>query len=182
MEKSMKSWDVKNEAVLDELVQLMGLTQEERDALAALRSEVEAVAPDMVKEFHGRVTTHENTKEYFEGKDVHQVGKFVAQWFIEIFGGVYDAAYAKKRMQIGQTHVRIGLPVRYPLAMLDVVMRWADQVTAKSSNPALADVAFKKVLSLDIAVFNQAYEDAQLSNLSELVGGERLARRLLASD
>jgi hypothetical protein len=34
-------------------------------------------------------------------------------------------------------------------------------------------------MSLDIAVFNQAYEDRQLEHLADLVGGERLARRLL---
>lgn len=35
------------------------------------------------------------------------------------------------------------------------------------------------MLALDVAIFNQAYEDYQLRHLAELVGGERLARRLL---
>jgi hypothetical protein len=50
---------------------------------------------------------------------------------------------------------------------------------AKSSDPETAKEAFRKVMSLDIAVFNQAYEDRQLEHLADLVGGERLARRLL---
>jgi hypothetical protein len=37
-------------------------------------------------------------------------------------------------------------------------------------------------LALDIAVFNQAYEDTQLKHLAEMVGNERLARRLLTQE
>lgn len=44
----------------------------------------------------------------------------------------------------------------------------------------MTTAAFRKVLALDVAVFNQAYEDNQLQHLSELVGGERLARLLLS--
>ena len=43
----------------------------------------------------------------------------------------------------------------------------------------MARAAFRKVLALDVAVFNQAYEDNQIEHLAELVGGKRLARLLL---
>ena len=66
--------------------------------------------------------------------------------------------------------------------MIDVIMQYGEQATNASSNPALAFVAFKKVLSLDIAIFNQAYEDNQLKYLAEMVGGERLARLLLSGN
>jgi hypothetical protein len=68
--------------------------------------------------------------------------------------------------------------------MIDVIMQHGEEVVAESSDPATAKDAFQKVMSLDIAVFNQAYEDRQLEHLADLVGGERLARRLLtgASD
>jgi len=79
----------------------------------------------------------------------------------------------------GRVHVRIGLPVRYPLAMLDVVMKFGEQVARQSTHPEAAVAAFRKVLALDIGIFNQAYENNQLLHLAEMVGGERLARRLL---
>jgi hypothetical protein len=97
-----------------------------------------------------------------------------------MFGGTYDAAFAQKRINIGAIHVQIGLPVRYPLAMLDVIMPFGEQVAQQSSQPEQAAYAFRKLLALDVAIFNQAYEDNQLKHLSELVGGERLARHLLS--
>jgi hypothetical protein len=43
----------------------------------------------------------------------------------------------------------------------------------------VAASAFRKLATLDIAIFNQAYENTQLAHLAEMVGNERLARRLL---
>ena len=80
---------------------------------------------------------------------------------------------------IGKVHVKIGLPVRYPIAMLDVIMNHGEVVARKSSDPDTAVAAFRKLVGLDLAIFNQAYEDNQLLHLAELVGGERLARLLL---
>jgi hypothetical protein len=63
--------------------------------------------------------------------------------------------------------------------MIDVVMEHGEEVADQSDRPEQAKDAFQKVMSLDIAVFNQAYEDKQLEHLADLVGGEKLARRLL---
>jgi len=179
MSEEMKSWEIKDAQVCPELIALIGITEEDKAALAALKGEAEAVAGAMVADFHGRLVSQENTKEYFESVDVERIGGLVKNWFIELFGGTYDHAYAEKRLVIGQTHVRIGLPVRYPLAMIDVVLQHGEAVAKKAADPEKALSAFKKILALDVAIFNQAYEDKQLNHLSELVGGERLARRLL---
>ena len=63
--------------------------------------------------------------------------------------------------------------------MLDVIMPYGEQTAAKSPQPEVAIRAFRKVLALDVALFNQAYENNQLHHLSDLVGGERLALLLL---
>lgn len=175
----MKSWNVTGNAVCAEVIELMNVTPEDCALLAALAPIAKENSAAMVAEFHGRLKQKENTNQYFEGVDVGRVAKMVAMWFEDLFSGKYDVAYADKRMVIGQTHVRIGLPVRYPLAMLDVVLSHGEKVAATSSEPVKALSAFKKVLALDFAIFNQAYEDRQLKHLSELVGGDRLARRLL---
>lgn len=182
MAEDKKSWDIKEEAVCEELAGLVELSADETAALTALKGEAEAASAAMAQEFHGRLTANENTKEFFDKVDVSHVSDLVAKWFVELFGGVYDKAYAEKRLKIGKAHVRIGLPVRYPLAMLDIIMKHGEAVAEKGADAALAKGAFKKVLALDVAVFNQAYEDNQLKHLAELVGGERLARRLLTGE
>lgn len=182
MSQDRASWQIKGEAILSELVALMGLTPAEKALLHDLAPLAGDVAPKMTEAFYARLFQHEQTTEYLQSAPMERLHSMVAQWFTELFTGQYDAEYARKRLAIGQIHVRIGLPVRYPLAMLDIVMPFGEQIARHSPQPEQAITAFRKVLSLDVAIFNQAYEDNQLAHLSELVGGERLARRLLSGD
>lgn len=173
------SWNVKGNALLAELVELMHLSADEQAALLALKATAQATAPNMTKAFYDRLFQHAHTAEYLEGASLERLHSMVGDWFVELFGGVYDEPYAEKRLHIGQIHVRIGLPVRYPLAMLDVIGAYGDSIARQSANPEIALAAFRKVFALDVAIFNQAYEDQHLHHLADLVGGERLARLLL---
>lgn len=179
MHNERSSWSVKDEAIAEELSTLMGLSDDEAASLAALEDEASGRARDMTDDFYDRLFAHENTKEYFEGHNMDHLHAMIGDWFVELFHGDYGPDYVSNRLTIGHVHVKIGLPVRYPLAMIDVISRHGEAVTAQADDPEAAEAAFKKVLALDIAIFNQAYEDNQLKHLSDLVGGERLARRLL---
>jgi hypothetical protein len=173
-----KSWAIKEEAVLDDLVALMDLTDADRSILVSYQDKAKEVAPLLVEAFYGRVLHHEPTAEYV-GDKVEHLKDTLTAWFIRLFSGQYDHEYVKARLQIGKVHVRIGLPVRYPLAMMDVMLKYGHEATSDSLD---AQLAFSKLLALDIAVFNQAYEDTQLKHLAEMVGNERLARRLLTQE
>jgi hypothetical protein len=180
MTQERASWQIKDEATVDELISLMNLSAEEKTLMNSLAGPAAEIAPEMTNAFYERLFQHQQTAEYLEGVGMERLHSMVAQWFIELFSGTYDQDYARRRMAIGQIHVRIGLPVRYPLAMLDVVMPFGETIAQQSNRPEEAVKAFRKVLALDVAIFNQSYEDNQLRHLAELVGGERLARRLLS--
>lgn len=180
MANDRASWTIKGEGILRELVSMMNLTSEEKALLGALHAPALEAAPNLLEAFYGRLLAHANTAEYLQNASIDRLHGAVSEWFADIFSGDYGEHYAKKRLTIGQVHVRIGLPVRYPLAMIDVIMPFGEQIAKTSPKPELALAAFRKVLALDIAIFNQAYEDNQLKHLSELVGGERLARLLLS--
>lgn len=179
MSQDRTSWQIKDEATLTELVTLMNLSPAEAGLLQALYGEAREHGPALTKQFYDRLFAHPNTAEYLESVSMERLHTMVQEWFAGLFSGNYDEEYAKRRLVIGQIHVKIGLPVRYPLAMLDVVMPFGEQIAKKSPKPEAAVAAFRKVLALDVAIFNQAYEDNQLRHLADLVGGERLARRLL---
>lgn len=174
-----KSWSVTEKEIHGELAELMELEEEEKDLLAELEDDAQSQADALTDDFYERLLAHENTAEYLEGEDMDERHAMIADWFVDLFGGTYDDDYVAQRLKIGYIHVKIGLPVRYPLSMIDVIMRHGEEVVAGSGEPEKAKEAFQKVLSLDIAVFNQAYEDNQLEHLADVVGGERLARRLL---
>ena len=174
-----KSWAVKQEDIAEELNALMGVSDADVELLTALHDTAREQARPMTDEFYERLFDHENTKEYFEGHSMDRLHSMIGDWFVELFSGEYGTEYVKDRLKIGQIHVKIGLPVRYPLAMMDVIRKHGEIVTDQSDSPEEAKEAFNKVMSLDVAIFYQAYEDNQLEHLAELVGGERLARRLL---
>ena len=173
------SWAIKGTDILTELVAMMGVTAEEAAVLAVLQPQAKAVSRQMTADFYVRLRAHSATLEYLQGASDERLNSMLADWFTDLFSGKYDEAYATHRLGIGAIHVRIGLPVRYPLAMLDAIMPYGEQTAAKSPQPEVALRAFRKVLALDVALFNQAYENDQLHHLSDLVGGERLARLLL---
>ena len=175
-----KSWEIRDEAILSDLVALMGLTDDEKQALAASKSHAEEIAPELITAFYDRLLSHENTAEYFNGNGaVEHLRGTLENWFIQLFSGDYGTDYVNSRLTIGKTHVRIGLPVRYPLAMMDVLVQYGERIAGMNGNAEVTANAFRKLAALDIAIFNQAYENEQLDHLSEVVGNERLARRLL---
>lgn len=176
-----KSWSVKDAEIHGELAELMGLSEQEKALLSDLQEEARGQSEAMSDEFYERLLAHENTAEYFDGEDMDERHAMIEEWFVDLFRGQYDQDYVAQRLKIGHVHVQIGLPVRYPLAMIDVIMKHGQKVVEQSREPEEAKRAFQKVMSLDIAVFNQAYEDQQLEHLADLVGGERLARRLLTN-
>ncbi len=171
-----KSWDIKDESILEDLATLMGLTDEEKQAVAACQSEAEAQADAMIEAFYNRLLHQDTTAEFLEGMVEHLRGTLKA-WFVQLFSGEYGQDYVQSRLNIGKTHVRIGLPVRYPLAMMDILMEHGEKVAEAQGEVGIK--AFRKLAALDIAIFNQAYENTQLNHLAETVGNERLARRIL---
>ncbi len=174
------SWTIKSTAILPELVQIINISPQEMSLLGELRETALHIAPSMLEAFYTRLLSYEHTAEYFTDITMEHMYQATGAWFTALFEGVYDEAYVQRRLAIGQTHVRIGLPIRYPLAMLDIVMQYGEKVAEQSAQPDQAVVAFHKVIALDVAIFNQAYEDDQLQHLAHLVGNERLARRLLS--
>jgi hypothetical protein len=173
------SWSIKDDDVAAELSELMDVDDSESHLLAALSDTADDRARDMTDDFYDRLFDHDNTAEYFEGQDMDRLHEMIGTWFTQLFSGDYGPDYVQNRLKIGHIHVKIGLPVRYPLAMIDIISEHGQAVAESSDSPDEAKEAFRKVLALDIAIFNQAYEDNQLQHLSDLVGGERLARRLL---
>lgn len=172
-------WQIRDTAVLAELRAIMDITPQVAARLAALHEQARAITPQLAEAFYARLMAHGPTAEYLQQTSLDARHRTIGQWFSDLFSGVYDETYVAKRIVIGQVHVRIGLPVRYPLAMLDVVTQFGEQVAQQSPEPELAMEAFRKVLALDVAIFNQAYEDDHIKHLAELVGGEHLALRLL---
>lgn len=182
MLQERQSWAIKDTALLGELGTLLNIDDNDALLLGKLTTQAEQIAPEMINTFYERLFAHPATAEYLQGVTMERLHSMTSAWFMDLFRGPHDSDYVQRRIAIGHIHVRIGLPIRYPLAMLDVILHFGTQVTKQSENPEAALSAFQKLVALDIAIFNQAYEDHQLRHLTHLVGNERLARRLLMQE
>ncbi len=176
-----KSWLIKDEAVLKDLFDLTKMSEEEKKVLGELKNDAEIMTKDMVDAFYDRLTNHDNTSEFING-NLKKMRGTLRDWFLDLFQGVYDKDYVSKRLQIGKVHVKIGLPVRYPLAMMDIIIDYGQRIADKSDEPEIALQAYRKLAALDIAIFNQAYESTQLKHLAKMLGNEMLARRILTQE
>lgn len=179
--KDHKSWAIKDEMILDDLVTLLDLSLIEQASLGELQEPACLVAPQLSKMFYQRLLGYPLTAKFFHNQygQIETRRKTLEEWFVQLFQGIYDQHYVQSRLSIGQMHLLIDVPVRYPLVMMDVMLGFGMKVIDQSSQPETATAAFRKLFALDIAIFNQAYEDAQLKHLAGIMGDERLARRLL---
>ena len=79
--RDRKSWDIRGEAILDDLVALMGLTDKEKNAIAACQSSAEANADAMIDAFYDRLLAQDVTSEFLEGM-VEHLRTTLKGWFV----------------------------------------------------------------------------------------------------
>lgn len=172
--------EIKDEAILDDLITLLDLTPTEKDVLAGLQETARIIAPALSEAFYDRLFTYPLTIQYLADQ-IENRKEILAEWFVQLFSGCYDRDYVRHRLKIGRLQVQVGLPIRYPLAIIDLIVEFGLVITEQSSRPEQAAGALRKLLALDIAIFNQAYEDTQLEHLAKIMGHAHLARRILSS-
>lgn len=85
MSVERSSWQIKNEATLSELVQLMGLSADEAAILKSLQSAAQRQAPAMREDFYKRLLAHPQTAEYFSGVNMSHMYEMLQTWFVELF-------------------------------------------------------------------------------------------------
>lgn len=125
-------------------------------------------------EFYRAILREPETAVFVEGR-VEGLKKTHARWFEELFSGRYDGAYFENRWRIGMVHVRIGLSPRW----VDLVMTHIhEQVLAtlhRLLGPEGVDAhrSIARLLELDRAIIQLAYDEDRLDRLSEFTGMKR---------
>ncbi len=138
--------------------------------LAALRQLGECVVPkmdDFVKAFYVWLRTLPEFNVYFpdQGMVDHVKGLQKAYW-LEVFAGEIDQAYFDRRMTVGETHARIGLPLGiYFSAMNRATVLFTGELyddSLDAESYAASVLALHKVASMDTALVVDTY--ARISN------------------
>lgn len=163
------------EEIVAEMRRFIGITEEGRSLLAKLRDLMSSRGEAIEKIFYDKVRSEPATAEFLEGSNVES-RHVVSEWMMDLLTGNHDLAYFEKRVRIGVAHVRIGLPVRYPIGMLEVLREEVDRVIEANLSPDEAKTTralVSKLLSLDLSIFNHAYEECMFDRLDQSAGISR---------
>jgi Protoglobin len=170
-----QAYHISNDELISELERFLDITDQDRILLAKIQPLLTAQTANLEKAFYTKIRSEPTIAEFLAGSDIES-RQVVSAWFNDLLSGKYDRDYFNKRCKIGITHVRIGLPIRYPIAMMEVVRRYSSDVLQQNLPPEevlAAQSLINRLLGLDLAIFNHAYEDSMFQRLDLSAGISR---------
>ncbi len=150
---------------------LAGLTPLEVQLLAEVKPYATAVAQSFQETVFSRLLhnlLYVSPIEYKLGKAA------LEKWFVHLFQAPAEPIENDSRDETkaiphpSRLHRKSGIPFRYVLSVLEIILKYGRRVTQHSTEPEQAYNAFQKVLGLEFAR-NQVYEEMYISHLSELM-------------
>lgn len=82
--------------------------------LAALRPLAERVTPEIVEQFYAHLMSQPETRDFLDDPElVTRLKRKQTTYFLELFRGKIDLAYAQSRIAMGTVHERLGVPTRW---------------------------------------------------------------------
>ncbi len=93
--------------------------------------------------------------------------KTLAEWFMNLFNGVYDRSYFTNIQRIGHVHVKIKLDAHYVNSSMFLVREFCLDVLAKhfddSSERLELTRSLEKILDINLDIMSSSYREEELS-------------------
>ncbi len=166
-------------ALLGELRSYVGLTDADIELLQRLRHRAEPHFVAIADEFYAVIRMHEGAFAVL--KDEAQAQRLHASlqvWLGELLTGPLDAEYVARHARIGETHVRVGLNLRFMVTAMTRIRCALERVAheAFGADPELADrarLAVGRICDLDLAIMLESYKDDFVARTERAQARER---------
>lgn len=169
------------EELLQTLVRRTGLTEQHVQTLRSLEPIAGPLAPEVALAFYDYLGRDPEMHEILwsvPGR-VERLYRSFAVWYRELFSGQYDDGYARRRIQIGLVHARVGVRPGHFIPAVGIVQ----ELTLEHLRNAIrgADIlsaitAFEKIMAIEIALMQESYFSALWEGL-KLTQNEQEALR-----
>jgi signal transduction histidine kinase len=133
----------------------------------------------LIDDFYAEILRHPQTSAVITGGEpqIARLKKSLLGWLRELVLGKYDADYVTRRWKVGYRHVEIGLEQVYTNVALSrlrmgLARRLAAAWTGTAEDLAATASALHRLLDLDLAIIEDAYQAAYAARLQQ---SERLA-------
>jgi rsbT co-antagonist protein RsbR len=145
------------------------LTDEDLQRLAALRPFAERHLDDITEAFYELLMGHLETRRFFPDEGtVRRVKRMQREYFLGLFEGRCDLAYALNRLRVGAVHERIGMAPKWYIGAYRRYLSLILERVFGELEPAEATAAFlsvQKLVAFDMSLAIDSYIDANLQTL-----------------
>lgn len=151
--------------LLELLKRRTGFTEAHAALLKGLGQVMTPLAPEVALAFYdylGRDGELAGILHAVPGR-VERLYRTFAQWYGELFSGVYDRAYAGKRRRVGLVHARLGVGPRAMVPAMGVVQELSLEhlrLVLRGPEVYSAVEAFEKIVAIEIALIEESYLEA----------------------
>ncbi len=159
---------------LSQRLAYLNLGEQDRAALAGLRSLLEKNASSFVGAFYRHLLSFQPTRELLRDPRVKQrLLEKQRIYLLSLSEPTFDEAYVEDRRRIGVVHERIGLEPRWYLGAYTLYMSLLTPIVCESyghdpHKAMTAVIALEKILTLDAELAMEAYIDRQHHELEYL--------------
>jgi two-component system, NtrC family, sensor kinase len=163
----------------EELQRYVGWTEMDARAIQSIAGRLEGALHAIVVDFYEEIDRHQEARKVLSGgaAQVERLKTTLLSWLRDLFSGVYDADYVQRRWRVGLRHAELGLDqvfcnmamARVRSGLLDALARGWDREPAELRSAVLA---LNKLLDLDLAIIEDAYQTERLARQQQI---ERLA-------
>jgi signal transduction histidine kinase len=165
-----------------DLKRRIGFDRRDADRIHQLWQTIAPMAETITERFHEWLLSDASARAVFtsEAQVLSQRRAFAA-WLAELFNGAYDFEYFQRRIDIGRTHVRVGLPQHYMFTAMETVWHEIRQIVRDSRTPD-ADTkldSLHRLLTLETTVMLESYKNYYSQRVREeerTVAEEKLTR------
>lgn len=165
----------------------VGWTPEDATRVASLLPVVETSFVALVDDFYREIDKHPEARRVITGgsEQVARLKQTLVMWLRELFSGVYDADYVRRRSNVGRRHVDIGLEQIYTNVALSRLRTGLVEIIRRSTRHAPGEfdeaiISLNRLLDLDLAIIEDAYQSEyerrrkagdRLATIGQVAGG-----------
>ena len=137
------------------------------ERLAALRPFAEQHTDAIIDAFYEMLLAHPETRKFFPDEtSVRRVKRVQRDYFLGLFGGVCDRAYAENRARVGATHEHIAMAPKWYLGAYRRYLELLhERLYAHFADPAEANLAYQsaqKLVFFDMSIAIDTYISANI--------------------
>jgi len=143
-------------------------TSSDAKRLKQMQKDVEHLLPSLLDGFYDYIFSFEHAKLFLHDQSIRiKHRSAINEWFLELFGGVYDDAYFKKLQNISETHVRIGLPSHYVNCAFSYIREFFEKSFHKGNEEDI--YAMNKIIDINLDILSLTYQEEEQQQFIEQV-------------